>query len=237
MRGELAGLEHEGVARGQARRDLPGGLQQRVVPRRDQPADADRLVHDAADHVRPAGVDDPAGVLGRDVGVVPEHRRRRRRRRTRSRPGACRCPGTRRGRRRPCRARAGPRPGAAARPRSRADEPGQPPSSKAARAASIAAAGVLGSGLVDLRDERPVSRTADLPTLALASPLPSTPDVELWHVDCPIRDVSLRMSQLRVFYATELRLRPERVKPLRRSVTQVVSTPRRRCPGPPGRAP
>ena len=36
VRGQLAGLEHEGVAGGQAGRDLPGGLQQRVVPRRDQ---------------------------------------------------------------------------------------------------------------------------------------------------------------------------------------------------------
>ena len=49
-------------------------LEQRVVPRRDQPADAERLVDDPADHVGVAGVDDPAGVLGGDPAVVAEHR-------------------------------------------------------------------------------------------------------------------------------------------------------------------
>ena len=49
-------------------------LEQRVVPRRDQAADADRLVHDPADHVGVAGVDDPAGVLGGDPAVVAEDR-------------------------------------------------------------------------------------------------------------------------------------------------------------------
>ncbi len=73
VRGQLAGLEHEGVAGGQARRDLPGGLEERVVPRRDQAAHADRLVHHAADHVGVAGVDDPAGVLRGDPPVVAEH--------------------------------------------------------------------------------------------------------------------------------------------------------------------
>ena len=72
--GELAGLEHEGVAGGQAGRDLPRGLQQRVVPGGDQPADADRLVHDPADDVGVAGVDDAAGVLGGDAAVVAEDR-------------------------------------------------------------------------------------------------------------------------------------------------------------------
>ena len=73
MRGQLAGLEHEGVAGRQAGATFQDGLQQRVVPRRDQAADADRLVHDPADHVGASGVDDPAGVLGGDVGVVAEH--------------------------------------------------------------------------------------------------------------------------------------------------------------------
>ena len=50
-RGQLAGLEDEGAARGDRRGDLPGGLQQRVVPRRDERAHADRLGHHAADHV------------------------------------------------------------------------------------------------------------------------------------------------------------------------------------------
>ncbi len=72
VRGELAGLEDERVAGGQAGRDLPGDLEQRVVPRGDQAADADRLVDDPADDVGVAGVDDPAGLLGRHVAVVPE---------------------------------------------------------------------------------------------------------------------------------------------------------------------
>ena len=67
------GLSTKVLPGGQAGRDLPGGLQQRVVPRRDQAAHADRLVHDAADHVGLAGVDHPTGVLRRDVAVVVEH--------------------------------------------------------------------------------------------------------------------------------------------------------------------
>ena len=74
VRRELAGLEHEGVAGREAGRDLPRGLQQRVVPGRDQRAHAERLVDDPAQHVLAAGVDDAAGVLGRDVAVVAEHR-------------------------------------------------------------------------------------------------------------------------------------------------------------------
>lgn len=50
-RGDLAGLEHEGVARGEGRGDLPAGLEQRVVPRGDQGADADRFVHDDTVHI------------------------------------------------------------------------------------------------------------------------------------------------------------------------------------------
>jgi len=50
VRGELAGLEDEGVSGRQCRGNLPGRLQQRVVPRRDQPAYAHRLVDDAAEH-------------------------------------------------------------------------------------------------------------------------------------------------------------------------------------------
>ena len=64
-RGQLARLEHERAAGGQRGGDLPGGLQQRVVPRGDQRADADRLVHDPADHVGAAGVDDPPARLPR----------------------------------------------------------------------------------------------------------------------------------------------------------------------------
>ena len=74
VRCQLARLEHEGVTGRQARRDLPAGLQQRVVPGRDQAADAERLVDDPADHVGVAGVDDPTGVLGGGPAVVTEHR-------------------------------------------------------------------------------------------------------------------------------------------------------------------
>ena len=72
-RGELARLEHEGVAGRERRGDLPGGLQERVVPRRDQRADADRLVDHPAGHGRDAGVDDPPGVGLGQRGEVPEH--------------------------------------------------------------------------------------------------------------------------------------------------------------------
>ena len=71
-RREFARLEHEGVTGEQGRGDLPGGLQQRVVPRGDQAADADRLVHDPADRVGPAGVDHAPGVGARDAAVVPQ---------------------------------------------------------------------------------------------------------------------------------------------------------------------
>ena len=48
----LGGLQHDGVARGQRRGDLPDGHHQGVVPRRDLRADPDRL---SADHRRVAG--------------------------------------------------------------------------------------------------------------------------------------------------------------------------------------
>ena len=115
-RGQLARLEHEGVAGRRRGRDLPRRLQQRVVPRRDQAADADRLVHDPADRVGVAGVDDPAGVGAGRCRRSSGSRRRRRRCRTRPRPAACRCPATRRGRRPSCRARSGRRAGPAAGP-------------------------------------------------------------------------------------------------------------------------
>ena len=70
--GELAGLEDEGVAGQQRRGHLPGGLQQRVVPGRDQGADPDRLVDHPADRVVAAGVDHPAGVGAGDAAVVAE---------------------------------------------------------------------------------------------------------------------------------------------------------------------
>ncbi len=72
-RRDLAGLDHEGVARGERRGDLPTGLEQRVVPGRDHGADADRLMDDDAVDVGRARVDHPAGRLGGDqVGEVAE---------------------------------------------------------------------------------------------------------------------------------------------------------------------
>src|SRR5262249_15897118 len=70
--GGVGGVEEEGVAGKQGGGDLPGGLQQGVVPRGDQPADADRLVHDPADRVRASGVAPPTGVGAGDPAVVAE---------------------------------------------------------------------------------------------------------------------------------------------------------------------
>ncbi len=63
MLGKFAGFEHERVAGGEGRRDLPRCLQQRVVPRCDQTADADGFVHDTADDVGVAGVDEASRIL------------------------------------------------------------------------------------------------------------------------------------------------------------------------------
>ena len=72
VRGELAGLEDEGVARQQAGRDLPRDLEQRVVPRGDERADPDRLVHHARLDVVAADVHGPLGLVARDRAVVAE---------------------------------------------------------------------------------------------------------------------------------------------------------------------
>ncbi len=69
---QLAGLEHHGVARRERGRDLPGDLQQRVVPRRDERAHPDGLVDDPADHSGISGVDHPAGLGVGEVRVVTE---------------------------------------------------------------------------------------------------------------------------------------------------------------------
>ena len=78
-RSEVDGVSSLGLSTkvqpgGEGRRHLPRGLQQRVVPGRDEGAHPDRLVDDPADHVGPAGVDDPSRVLGRHPAVVAEHR-------------------------------------------------------------------------------------------------------------------------------------------------------------------
>ncbi|MNS58500.1 hypothetical protein D3C72_914220 [compost metagenome] len=51
QRRQVAGFDHHGIAGAQRGRDLPRGLQQRVVPRRDQAAHANRLAQGAADHM------------------------------------------------------------------------------------------------------------------------------------------------------------------------------------------
>ncbi len=72
-RGDLAGLEDEGVARGERRGDLPTRLEEGVVPGGDQRADPDRFVDDDAVHVRAARVDHaPARLVRHQVGEVAE---------------------------------------------------------------------------------------------------------------------------------------------------------------------
>ena len=75
-RGERRRLEDDRVAAGQGRGELPGGDEQREVPRHDEAADADRL----AQHDVEPGVldrDDRAEVLVGGAGVVLEHVGRR----------------------------------------------------------------------------------------------------------------------------------------------------------------
>ncbi len=71
---QLARLEHERVARQQRWGDLPTCLQQRVIPRSDQSADADRLVDQATDRIRLAGVHNAAGLGAADARVVAQAR-------------------------------------------------------------------------------------------------------------------------------------------------------------------
>ena len=67
----LGGLEDDGVARGQRRRELPRRHQDRVVPRHDHADHADRLARDQADHARP-GRPDLAVDLVDGLGEVAE---------------------------------------------------------------------------------------------------------------------------------------------------------------------
>ena len=71
VRGELRLLEDEGIAGSQGRADLPGDLQQRVVPRGNQSADANGLGVDARAQVGILRVDYAAGlVLGQGAEVL-----------------------------------------------------------------------------------------------------------------------------------------------------------------------
>ncbi len=120
------------------------GLEQRVVPRRDQRADPDRLVHHLAGHPRHPRVDDPAGVQAWRARRSAGRPRRCRRRRSVTRRSACRCRSTRAGRSRPSRPPSGRPPGAAPPPapdrssparvlRRRHDAPRRPPRARPAR--------------------------------------------------------------------------------------------------------
>ncbi len=75
QRRDLGRLHDRRVPRRKSRRDLPAELEERVVPRPDQPAHADRLVDDAAEGVWVASVDQPPRVLVGKIGVVAEDTR------------------------------------------------------------------------------------------------------------------------------------------------------------------
>ncbi len=72
QRRDLAGLDDTGVAGCQGERELPRQLEQRVVPRRDERAHLDRLVHDMGHDLRLPDVDEAALLRAREVGVPPE---------------------------------------------------------------------------------------------------------------------------------------------------------------------
>ena len=74
QRRDLARLDDRGVAGCEGGRELPRDLQQRVVPRRDQHRDADRLVPDPAVHARHGQIDVVVEVMSGQLGVVAEHR-------------------------------------------------------------------------------------------------------------------------------------------------------------------
>ncbi len=71
---QLTRLEHEGVARQQGWCHLPNRLQQRVIPRGDQSADADRLVDEATDRIRLSGVHHAPGFGAADASVIAQAR-------------------------------------------------------------------------------------------------------------------------------------------------------------------
>ena len=138
-RGVAGGLEHERAAGRDRRADLAQRQVDRVVPRRDQAADADRLLEDEVEQVvrrgrRHLAADHPGGARRRTGSG-----RWRARSRARGRTGSA-CPSpSRRGATaaRPPRAGAGPAR-AGSRQRWRPAVAGQAPSSKVARAAAIA---------------------------------------------------------------------------------------------------
>ena len=125
QRRQLGRLEHDRVARGQARRELPRGDREREVPRRDQRDDAERL----AERHR-----DAAGDGDRVARASARPRRRR--------SGTCRrpCPSRRARRRSACR-RCAPRAPRAPPARPRACRPAGTAAARGRRGRSRASRG------------------------------------------------------------------------------------------------
>ncbi len=71
---DFTGFGDHRATRTKGGRHLPGHLQQRIVPRRDQHAHADGFAHHAADDGGVADVDEPVRLDGDEPGVVPENR-------------------------------------------------------------------------------------------------------------------------------------------------------------------
>ena len=78
-RHEVGGLEHDAVAVGERRRDLPGRDRDREVPRRDEPDDADRLAGDldldAGPHRGQLLAGEPQRLAGEELEDLPGARR------------------------------------------------------------------------------------------------------------------------------------------------------------------
>ncbi len=202
VRSELAGLEDEGVASGQARRDLPARLEQRVVPRGDQAADADRLVDHPAPDVGVARVDRPPGVLGGGPAVVTEHRDDVRDVVLALDQTFAGVPGLRLGHQvRVALEQIGAAEEQVATLASRGVRPGSLVEGLVRR--GDGGRGVVGTRLVDLGDDRPVSRANDRASPAGERAHPRSVDVEIWHpVVPPATHTPLRPAQLIAASAT-----------------------------------
>ncbi len=70
----LAGLGYDGVARGQGRGELPDQQEQRVIPRHDQAAHAERLLDHEVELVAGHGADHASQRVAADLRVVVEAR-------------------------------------------------------------------------------------------------------------------------------------------------------------------
>ena len=71
---DFTGFGDHRATRTEGGRHLPGHLQQRIVPRRDQHAYADGFAYNAADDCGVADVDEPIRFDGDEPRVVPENR-------------------------------------------------------------------------------------------------------------------------------------------------------------------